>query len=254
MSEKDLSVLIVDDEKLARKDLKFLLKSMPGVSVVGEAKNGVEALEQIGKLSPELILLDIEMPGLNGLQVVEKLLKKGFETSVVFITAYDHYAVRAFEVNAVDYLLKPVAAERLKETIRRVRKRLEDGGASSHNLEGLLSSMKSREVRKLSLRMEKSHRIVDEDELVYVVVEKGIVTAVTKDSHGTLPSESLDELQTLLSKDRFIRVHRSYVVNIDMIQEVIPWFSGTYRLKLKNGSVIPLSRNHVKDLRAILRF
>ena len=121
MKDNQLSILIADDEKLARRDLKFLLKSIEGVSVVGEAKNGVEALDRIKKLSPQLTLLDIEMPGLNGLQVVGKLLKQGIDTAVVFVTAYDHYAVSAFEVNAVDYLLKPVAVERLKATISRVR-------------------------------------------------------------------------------------------------------------------------------------
>ncbi len=254
MSKKTLTVLLADDEKLARRDLRYLLKSITGVTVVGEAKNGVEALERIEKLSPQLTLLDIEMPGLNGLQVVEKLTKKGLETEVVFVTAYDHYAVRAFEVNAVDYLLKPISLERLEETIQRVRKRLDDGGVSVINLEGLISSMKRKEVRKLTIRMEESHHVIDEDELVYAVVEKGVVTAVTKDTKGVLSCESLGELETLLPKERFLRVHRSYVVNIDMIQEVIPWFSGTFRLKLKNGSVVPLSRTHAKDLRAILHF
>ena len=102
MNEPVLRVLIADDERLARRDLKFLLKSIPGVTVAGEAKNGVEALERIEKLEPDLTLLDIEMPGLNGLQVVEKLIDKGLETAVVFVTAYDHYAVRAFDVNAVE--------------------------------------------------------------------------------------------------------------------------------------------------------
>jgi two-component system LytT family response regulator/two-component system response regulator LytT len=254
MSDEDITVLIADDEKLARRDLKFLLDSIPDIQVAGEAKNGVEALEKIEKLSPQITFLDIEMPGLNGLQVVEKLIERGIETAVVFVTAYDHYAVRAFDVNAIDYLLKPVAAERLEETLRRIRKRLANNDQPAIDLENLLSAVKSKKVRKLSLRMEESHRIIDEADLIYAVVEKGIVTAITKESRGTLSCDSLDELQRLLHGERFLRVHRSYVVNVDMIQEVIPWFSGTYRLKLKNGSIIPLSRKHVKDLRAVLRF
>ena len=254
MKDNKLSILIADDEKLARRDLKFLLKSIEGVSVVGEAKNGVEALDRIKKLSPQLTLLDIEMPGLNGLQVVGKLLKQGIDTAVVFITAYDHYAVRAFEVNAVDYLLKPVAVERLKDTINRVRQRLAAGEEKSRNLEAVLAAINKREVTKLSIRLEESHGIIDEDDLLYAFVEKGVVTAVTMDSRGVLSCGSLDELQALLSPERFMRVHRGYVVNVDMIREVIPWFSGTFRLKLKNNSMIPLSRGHVKDLRAILHF
>jgi len=254
MSGEDITVLIADDEKLARRDLKFLLDSIPDIKVAGEAKNGVEALEKIEKLSPQITFLDIEMPGLNGLQVVEKLIERGIDTAVVFVTAYDHYAVRAFEVNAIDYLLKPVAAERLEETLRRIRKRMQGEDRPPVDLQSVLTAVKSREVRKLSLRMEESHRIIDESDLIYAVVEKGVVTAITRESRGTLACDSLDELQKQLSAERFLRVHRSYVVNVDMIQEVIPWFSGTYRLKLKNGSVIPLSRNHVKSLRAVLRF
>ncbi|MFH1754703.1 MAG: LytTR family DNA-binding domain-containing protein [Candidatus Latescibacterota bacterium] len=254
MSERDITVFIADDEKLARRDLKFLLKVIPDITVSGEAKNGVEALEKIEQLSPDITFLDIEMPGLNGLQVVEKLIERGVDTAVVFVTAYDHYAVKAFEVNAVDYLLKPVAAERLKETLRRIRKRMEDGGLSPLSLEGLLSAVKSQEVRKLSIRMDESHRIIDPADMIYAVVEKGVITAITADARGALSCDSLDELQRLLPGERFIRVHRSYVVNVDMIEEVMPWFSGTYRLKLKNGSVVPLSRKNVKDLRAIIRF
>lgn len=254
MKNSPLSILIVDDEKLARRDLRFLLKSIEGVNVVGEAKNGVEALELINKLSPELTLLDIEMPGLSGLQVVAKLIKQGFDTAVVFVTAYDHYAVRAFEVNAVDYLLKPVAVERLKAAISRVRKHLAAGEDKSPNLEALLAAINKREVTKLSIRLEESHRIIDEEDLLYAFVERGAVTAVTMESRGVLSCGSLDELQTLLSPERFLRVHRSYVVNVDMIREVIPWFSGTFRLKLKNNAMVPLSRGHVKDLRAILHF
>ncbi len=254
MREGVLSVLVVDDEKLARRDLKFLLKSIENISIAGEAKNGVEALERIERLSPDLTLLDIEMPGLNGLQVVEKLLAKGLETAVVFVTAYDHYAVRAFEVNAVDYLLKPVAAERLEKAIRRVRKRREGGVDSMQSLKGLLSAMKSHRSRKLSLRLGDSHRIIGEEELILAFIERGVITAVTKECQGTLACQSLEELQELLSEDRFTRVHRRFIVNIDMISEVIPWFSGTYRLKLKNGTMVPLSRNRVRSLRQIIRF
>jgi DNA-binding LytR/AlgR family response regulator len=254
MSDENITVLIADDEKLARRDLKYLLDSIPDIQLAGEAKNGVEALEKIETLGPQITFLDIEMPGLNGLQVVEKLIERGIETAVVFVTAYDHYAVRAFEVNAIDYLLKPVASERLEATLRRIRKRLENRDRPGVDLESVLSALKTKKVSKLSLRMEESHRIIDEADLIYAVVEKGIVTAITTESRGTLACDSLDELQKLLPADRFLRVHRSYVVNVDMIQEVIPWFSGTYRLKLKNGSVIPLSRKHAKGLRAILRF
>jgi two-component system response regulator LytT len=252
VNRRRLTTLVVDDEKLARRELKRLLKSMDGIDVMGEAANGIDALDKIQKKVPDLVFLDIEMPGLSGLQVVEKLIDRGISTKVIIVTAYDHYAIKAFEVNAVDYLLKPIVPERLEEAVERVRSRLASGTPAQIDVGNILATMNSRR-RKLSLRSDKSVVIIDEEDLIFAYVEKGTVTAVTKETTGALHCQSLDELQDVLG-DNFIRTHRRYIVNINMIKEVIPWFSGTYRLRLKNGVEIPLSRSHARELRQFLVF
>lgn len=246
-----MKVLVVDDENLARKELRRLLGDIEGVEIVGEAANGIQALEMVEKKRPDLVLLDIEMPGMNGLKMAEKMVEKGMRTEVLFVTAYDHYAIQAFEVNAVDYLLKPVVPERLFAAIERARERKQEERTS--NMEKLLASLELRRRRKLSVRTEESVRIIDEDDLLYASIENGVITAVAKDVTGSLSCQSLDDLEKSLGEN-FVRTHRRYIVNIDMVREVIPYFSGTYRLKLKNNVEIPLSRNHAKELKRLLGF
>ena len=253
MSNVVLKALIVDDEKLARRDLKYLLASVKGVEVVGEAANGIEALKMIEKTEPDIVFLDIEMPGLNGLEVVERLMPKGLKVDVIFVTAYDHYAVKAFDVNAIDYLLKPVAPERLAEAVDRARTRVSSGAPPSVPIDTIIASVTNRKNKKLTIRSGESMRIIDEDELIYASIEGGVVTAITHELEGTMSYQSLDELQGVLS-DNFVRAHRAFVVNVDMITEVIPWFSGTFRLRMKNNSEIPLSRKQAKELRKLLDF
>lgn len=253
MTIQPMKTIIVDDEKLARRELRRLLEAINDVEMVAEARNGIEAVALIAKMKPDLVFLDIEMPGLNGLQVAEKILLKRSPAHVIFVTAYDHYAIKAFEVNAVDYLLKPIVPERLEESVNRVRTQLEAGAAPLDNLAHLVASLAIPKNKKLSLRSEKSSIIIDVSDLIFAHAERGVVTAVTATITGTLACQSLDELQEMLGKG-FFRAHRGYVVNIDKIREVIPWFSGTFRLRMSNNSEIPLSRNRAKVLRDILNF
>lgn len=253
MNERLLQAVIVDDERLARRELKRLLKSVDGVDVAGEAANGIAALDVIAKANPDLVFLDIEMPGLNGIQVAEKLLADKRRAYVIFVTAYDHYAIRAFEVNAVDYLLKPIVPERLEEAIERARALGGAVGTALENLERLVASISVPKQKKISLRADASSIIVDAGELIFAHAERGVVTAVTATTSGTLACKSLDELETALG-DGFFRAHRAYVVNIDKIREVIPWFSGTFRLRMSNNSEVPLSRARAKLLRNIIDF
>jgi two-component system response regulator LytT len=253
VSETTVKAVVVDDEKLARRELKRLLKGMSDVIVAAEAGNGIEAVEAIERERPDMVFLDIEMPGLNGIQVAEKLCSKGIAVHVVFVTAYDHYAIKAFDVNAVDYLLKPVAPERLEETVKRVRDRLSADTPPVLDVKQLLASLQADRKRKLTLRSDKSSIVVDAKDLIYACLDKGVVTAVTRETTGTLSCQSLDELEAQLD-DTFFRAHRAYIVNIDMIREVTPWFSGTYRLRMANNSEVPLSRNRAKKLREIIDF
>lgn len=253
MNAEPMKTIIVDDERLARRELRRLLKAIEDVAVTAEANNGIEAVAVIAKERPDLVFLDIEMPGLNGLQVAEKMLRDAIPAHVIFVTAYDHYAIKAFEVNAVDYLLKPIVPERLEESVGRVRRLMEAGAAPLRNIEQLVASLAAPKNKKLSLRSEKSSIIIDAADLIFAHAGQGVVTAVTAARSGTLACQSLDELQELLG-DAFFRAHRGYLVNVDEIREVIPWFSGTFRLRMSNNSEIPLSRNRAKELRDILDF
>jgi two-component system LytT family response regulator/two-component system response regulator LytT len=254
-----LRALIVDDEKLARRELRRLLEAVSEVEVVGEAKNGLEALERIEALKPDLVFLDVEMPGLDGIGVAERLVEEDRRPHVVFVTAYDHYAVKAFEVNAVDYLLKPVDPERLQEAVERAGRAREEGGGGEA-LEKLLAQWRGGSeasddppVRRLTLRVEGTLRVVDPPEVLYASVEDGVVVAATPSFKGAMGCESLEEALRLLGP-RFRRVHRKFVVNLEAVDEVIPWFSGTYRVRLHTGKEIPVSRGHAKELRKVLRF
>jgi len=252
--ERELRVLIVDDERPARLDLKRILSRMEGVKLVGEAGNGLQAVKQIGKLEPDVVLLDIQMPGLDGFQVVEKIRDMDAPPFVVFVTAYDEYAIRAFEVNAVDYILKPVEEERLGEAISRARAAM-SGKGERPDLEALLKVLKP-ERKRIALKVGESIVLVDTDEILYATISSGEVRVFTDRLEGTPSARSLDELHKELGPDDFIRIHRTYIANINRIYEITPWFNGSYRVKMKDGKgpVLPLSRSRARELRKILRW
>ena len=216
-----LSTLIVDDEKPARDELIFLLKSLPEVNVIGQARNGLEAVNIIKEKSPDLVFLDVQMPGLDGFGVIKKLVDKKVKLPhIVFATAYDHYAVQAFEVNAVDYLLKPFDKARVSKAITRVRKFMESQPDSRERLETLLEQLAVRPAppRKLLLKTNQRLALIDSDEMVYATIEDGVINIVTRELEGTSNYRTLEELQASLDGNHFWRVHRSYLVNINHIK------------------------------------
>ncbi len=249
-----LGVLIVDDEKPARDDIARMLDKMEGVEIVGEAGDGVEAVREIERLAPDILLLDIRMPGLDGFQVVEKLSGLDETPAVIFVTAFDTYALKAFEVHAADYILKPVDEKRLAEAIdraARVRRGLETGPDLAALVEAFGDGP-----RRLALRKNDSVVMVDIDDVLYATSSGGEVKIVTKELEGAASCRSLDELHRELPPSLFVRVHRSYIANIKQIHEIRPWFSGSYQMRMANdkGPVIPLSRGYAKDLRKILKW
>ena len=257
-----LRTIVVDDEQLARDELCFLLSSCDEVEVVAQAANGVEALDAIQEHSPDLVLLDVQMPGLTGFEVAKRLLKAGFEANVVFVTAYDRHAIEAFNVNAVDYLLKPVEPARLETALERVRRRMNasDRAASksaSADLERLLQMLGDRNGRREQLAVKVGDRflLIHAEEVVHASVVDDVITVVTNSLSGTSNYRTLDELQARLDPDVFWRVHRSHLVNINKIREIVPWFSRNYILKMKDakGTEIPVSRSQTKRLREYLR-
>ena len=253
-----INTLIVDDEKPARDELAFLLKSFPDVHLVGQGKNGVEALALIKEHSPDLVFLDVQMPGLNGFGVIKKLMdRKGKLPQIVFATAFDNYAVQAFEVNAIDYVLKPIEKNRLARAIQRAKRALEVEASPSERLESLVSQMGAGKAPPVKLLVKTQQRLflVDAEDVIFASIQDGAITVVTKEVEGTSNYRTIEELQASLDSEIFWRAHRSYLVNINHIKEVIPWFKSSYMLKMadKKNSEVPVSRAQTRHLRELLK-
>jgi two-component system, LytTR family, response regulator len=253
-----IKTLIVDDEQPARDELAFLLKSFPDIEIAGQGKNGVDAVNLIRELEPQLVFLDVQMPGLDGLGVIKRLLEKKMPLPLfVFATAYDHYAVHAFEVNAVDYLLKPVSRARLEKTILKIRRVLETADTTHEKLDRLVQMVEERPtVQKTRLTVKSGGRmfLVDSDDVIYAAIEDGVISIVTKDLEGQSNFRTVEELQDILDSKVFWRVHRSYLVNINRIKEIVPWFKSSYQLKMddRKQTEIPVSRAQTRKLRTML--
>lgn len=325
MAAASITALIIDDEPLARQELAYLLHRAGGVSILAQGANGIEAVDLIRTHRPEVVFLDVRMPGLDGFAVLRKLLAtdRHFRLpEVVFATAFDQYAVKAFEVNAVDYLLKPFDDKRLTRTIEKLRARLRPSddevaaaqrvatrsehtppgsersraGASradsAHELrrdliEGMPGQNASRArlwdmaQAKLDalLRMveeqsagvalpgssvpARSGRVVvragsrlllvDQKDVCFASIDDGRITVVTKNLEGDSNVRTLEELADQLDAAQFWRVHRSYLVNLQHIREVVPWFKSSYQLRMddREGTEIPVSRSQTKRLREL---
>lgn len=249
-----LRVLVVDDEKPARNDITRLLSAIDGFEKIGEAGNGLEAVKSIKKIKPDIVLLDIQMPGLDGFQVLKKVSGLKEMPAVIFITAYDEYALEAFEVHAIDYILKPVEEKRLKRALDRAARILQ-GQQSPPDLDALLETINAGPQR-LALRRDDSHVMIDVTDILYATSSGGEVKVFTAEIEGVAGTRSLDELQRELPPKIFTRVHRAYLANINCIHEITPWFNGTYRLRMRDGKgpLIPLSRGYARELRKILKW
>jgi two-component system response regulator LytT len=258
MTGMKIKTLIVDDEQPARDELAFLLKSFSDIEIAGQGKNGVEAVSLIRELEPQLVFLDVQMPGLDGLGVIKRLLEKKMPLPLfVFATAYDHYAVHAFEVNAVDYLLKPISRSRLEKTIVKIRRVLETVGTTHEKLDRLVQMVEERPaVQKTRLTVKSGGRmfLVDSDDVIYAAIEDGVISIVTKDLEGHSNFRTVEELQGILDSKTFWRVHRSFLVNINRIKEIVPWFKSSYQLKMddRKQTEIPVSRAQTRKLRELL--
>ena len=257
-----LRTVVVDDERLAREELCYLLGSIGGVEIVAQASNGLEALAAVDTHQPDVVMLDIQMPGLTGFEVARRLVESGTESQLVFVTAFDRHAIEAFEINAVDYLLKPIEAERLGTAIDRVRRRIQTERAGRQlpqgtDLERLLQLLASRHDRREQLAVKVGDRflLVQAEDIVHVSVEDDVITVVTNSLSGTSNYRTLDELQARLDPSVFWRVHRSHLVNINKIKEIVPWFSRNFMLRMKDakGTEIPVSRSQTRRLREYLK-
>ncbi len=282
-----ISALIIDDEKLARDELKYLLDAVGDVDVLAQGENGIEAVNLIEEHHPDLVFLDVQMPGLDGFAVIQRLvernrLRNGGKDAepmpqFVFATAYDQYAVRAFDVNAVDYLLKPFDRARVAAAVERVRTRIgtgaastagaagaeeqpEDAPATSSQIAALLkllnrsqSGERAAQPAKLVVQAQSRLLLVDQADICYAAIDEGIIRIVTRSFEGHSKCRTLEELQELLDPAHFWRAHRGFVVNINHIREVVPWFKSSYQLRMndKQQTEIPVSRAQTKRLREL---
>lgn len=253
----DLRVVVVDDEQLAREELCFLLDQTSDLEVVGQAGNGLEALTTIDRLAPDLVFLDVQMPGLNGFEVAQRLIERKSPSNIVFVTAYDQHAIQAFEVNAVDYLLKPVEASRLEQAVQRARRRVSAERPLDDQLERIVRLVAERQNRRERLAVKVGERflLVQADEIIYASLVDESINIVTSQVAGTSNYRTLDELQGRLDSAVFWRVHRSHLININKIKEIVPWFSRNYMLRMKDAKAteIPVSRSQTKRLREYLK-
>jgi DNA-binding LytR/AlgR family response regulator len=244
-----LRTIVVDDEKLARDRVRSFLRPLDGVDVVGEASNGPEAVQLIDSLRPDLVLLDIQMPGMDGFGVLRAI---AHTPAVIFATAYDSYAIKAFEVQAADYLLKPISRDRLAEAVRRVRARRESGAAVP-DLRDLVRALHERERRFITqLPVHKGRQIllVPIDDVFWFDIEYRLVYAHTA-GERYMTGYTLKDLEEQLDPEVFFRAHKSRIVNLTHAKAIVPGFGGRFKLVMRNpaASEVELSRAQARVLR-----
>lgn len=252
----EIRCLIVDDELPAVDELRFILSSMPGVDIIGSAHSAGSAIRAIQDQQPDLVFLDIKMPGQDGFDVIRARTSFPKIPFFVFATAYDEHAVKAFDASAVDYLLKPFQADRVHESVQRVRKMLLDRqqGMLCGQLEKLVERIHpaATPIDKISVEHKGRILLLDPDGIVYFKAEnKGILVFTNHQCYSLHGTARLDNLESRLEKLGFFRSHRGYLVNLSCVTEVVPWFNGKYILKTTDqaGTEIPVSRRRVKSLK-----
>ncbi len=251
----ELRTLVVDDEALARDRLAGFLAGVEGVRLVGQAADGIEALRMIAEERPDLVFLDVQMPGMDGFEVLKALRPP--LPQVVFSTAYDEYAIRAFDVGAVDYLLKPYARGRVEESVSRVRDRL-GTPRTGPDWENLLRRLEERGavyVSQVPVHSGKRILIVPVGDISWFAVEYRLVYAHTHE-RAYMTNYTLRELEERLDPAVFFRAHKSSLVNLRHVKEIVPWFGGRYKLVMRDqaGSEVALSRAQARELRARLKW
>ncbi len=253
------STIIVDDEKLAREELSFLLRAFPEVSLVATGQNGLDAVKLVRQHQPDLLFLDAQMPGLDGFGAVRMLESKRLPLPhLVFATAYDQYALQAFEVNAVDYLLKPFDHDRLAKTMEKIRRQMAAGGSMEGKIDRVLQMLDARKgpaATKVLMKAAGRQFLLDPQEIVFAKIEDGVIVIATRQIEGHSTYHTIEELQATLDEAVFWRAHRSYLVNLNHIKEVVPWFNSSFQLRMgdKNHTEVPVSRNQSRRLRELYK-
>ena len=275
-----ITALIIDNEQLARDELKYLLDATGDVDILAEGSNGFEAVDLIQTHRPDLVFLDVQMPGLDGFAVIKKLLDKKSTVpmpQIIFATAFDQYAVRAFDVNAIDYLLKPFDRARVLQALDRARQRMQKQQQSAEatqeqpppassitadpRLDALLRLLEQQKAParpqngKIVLQTQNRLLLSDQRDICFASIEEGVISVVTPALEGQSKCRTLEELLELLDPAIFWRAHRSFVVNINHIKEVVPWFKSSYQLRMddRKQTEIPVSRTQTRRLRELFK-
>lgn len=274
-----ITALIIDDEQLAREELQYLLETDGGVEVLAQGSNGIEAVDLIRTHRPDVVFLDVQMPGLDGFAVLRKLLEAGPHEElpqIIFATAFDQYAVRAFDVNAIDYLLKPFDRNRVQQALERARQRLQETPALAGSHPGLSGSearlssegqigalLKLIEQQqsarpsngRIVLQAQSRLLLVDQKDVCFAAIDEGVISVATPSLEGQSKARTLEELLEMLDPAVFWRAHRSFLVNINHIKEVVPWFKSSYQLRMgdKKQTEIPVSRAQTRRLRELFK-
>lgn len=248
--------LIVDDEMPARRELLYILSNIENIEVVGEASHGLEALELNKKLKPDIMFLDIQMPQMSGIEVARRLMEEEHKPMIIFVTAYDRFAVEAFEVNAIDYLLKPISEERLQKRLEKItRSKGKDEIFDFSILNKLIQEIKAATnttIHRLSLYCNNRLIPIEIKDIIYATVEdKSTVVVSNKGKFET--NYTLNDLMDKLDSSIFFRSHKSYIINLNYIESIEPWFNSTYNINLKGyKEKIPVSRSYAKSFKEIM--
>lgn len=245
-----IRALIIDDEQLARELIKNYLKNQSYIQIIGECENGFEGARDIAELKPDLVFLDIQMPKLNGFEMLELTDNP---PEIIFITAHNDFAIRAFEMNAVDYLLKPYSQERLIAAVQKATERIKTGTRKEKLINQLVHLPLSEKLERIVVKTGTKIRVIPVDKITYLEAQDDYIMVYT-DEGKHLKQGTMKYYEDHLDASKFIRVHRSYIVRIDQVVQLEPYTKDNYILKLKNGSALKVSRNGLKTLKDKLNF
>jgi two-component system, LytTR family, response regulator len=242
--------IIIDDEELARALIRNYLKDFSGIEIIGECENGFEGIKAISDLKPDLVFLDIQMPKLNGFEMLELLDNP---PEIIFITAHNEFAIQAFEMNAVDYLLKPFSRERLISAVQKAWERILSGTKQAGKITRLIQQPLTEKLERIVVKSGTKIRVIPIDKVTYLEAQDDYVM-IYSDEGKHLKQGTMKYYEDHLDESRFIRVHRSYIVRIDQVTQLEPYSKDTYTLKLRNGTSLKVSRNGLKSLKDKFNF
>jgi len=245
-----IKALIIDDEELARDLIRNYTSTDSSLNIIGECENGFEGVRQIAELKPDLVFLDIQMPKLNGFEMLELI---DSPPEIIFITAHNDYAIKAFELNAVDYLLKPYSRERLLAAIQKAADRIYSGKPKEQKINQLLQQPLTEKLERVVVKSGSKIKVIPVDKIIYLEAQDDYIMIYT-DEGKHLKQGTMKFYEDHLDDSKFIRVHRSYIVRIDQVVQLEPYAKDNYVLKLKNGNTLKISRNGLRNLKEKFNF